>query len=180
MTTPSPQKKPKIKTQNLVSSNSKHVLEFPLIRNLGRATLSASRSRSFWDCRRGVGQGCGFIWMPEGGQKGKGSTSMLTYIVIGRSLYFFLHPNSQHGSHRKNDQRERENERKGESLHSSWKPQSFYDLVSELTSHHFSVFARCKLTTKERELQVVNARIQRSLVATLEDTCHTAPHKQQS
>ena len=33
---------------------------------------------------------------------------MLPDVVTGKSLFFFLQPNSQHGSHRKNDQRERE------------------------------------------------------------------------
>ena len=35
-------------------------------------------------------------------------TFMLPDVVTGKSLFFFLQPNSQHGSHRKNDQRERE------------------------------------------------------------------------
>lgn len=117
----------------------------------------------------------------EGTKKGRELTCMLRDVVTGRSLFFFLQPNSQHGAHRKNDQREKENERKWESLHSSWKPQSFYALISELTFHHFSVFARCQWIAKGRELHKgVNTRIQRSLVATLEDTCYTAPGKQQS
>ena len=41
---------------------------------------------------------------------------MLPDVVTGKSLFFFLQPNSQHGSHRKNDQRERERTRESENV----------------------------------------------------------------
>lgn len=47
----------------------------------------------------------------EGTKTERQFTSMLPDVVTGKSLFFFLQPNSQHGSHRKNDQREKENER---------------------------------------------------------------------
>ena len=117
----------------------------------------------------------------EGTKKERQFTFMLPDVVTGKSLFFFLQPNSQHGSHRKNDQREKENEREWEHLHSSWKPQFFSALISELTSHHFSAFAGCQWIAKGRELHKgVNTRVQRPLAATLEDACYTAPGKQQS
>ena len=52
----------------------------------------------------------------EGTKKGREFTFMLPDVVTGKSLFFFLQPNSQHGSHRKNDQRERERMRESENV----------------------------------------------------------------
>ena len=118
----------------------------------------------------------------EGAKKGREFTFMLPDVVTGKFLLFFLQPNSQHGSHRKNDQREKEREREKVRTF-AFKLETTIFLCSNLRidiSSHF-VFARCQWITKGRELHKgVNTRIQRSLVATLEDTCYTAPGKQQS
>lgn len=178
MTTPSPQKS-KTKTQNLVSSNSKHFLEFPLIRNLGRATLSASRSRSFWDCRRGVSQG---LVSSECHKEGKRGRDLLPCLLISllAGLCTFSSTLTHNMSPTGRMIREREWE-KGREF--ALKLEATIFLLSSLRIDIPSLFCICQMQANnqgEGITQGVNARIQRSLAATLEDTCHTAPDKQQS
>lgn len=117
----------------------------------------------------------------RGDEKGEGIYFHAPWCSYWQVSFFSSLIHSMVPTERMIKEKKRENERKWERLHSSWKPQSFYALISELTFHHFSIFARCQWITKGRELHKgVNTRIQRSLVATLEDTCYTAPGKQQS
>lgn len=131
------------KKKYLVSSNYKHLLHFLLVRNLGTASASASGSRGLGlrlqaSCWPG-------LWFHLNAREGTKSerqfTFMLPDVVTGKSLFLFLQPNSQHGSHRKNDQREKRTRESEKTCNSSWKPQFFSALISELTSHHFSAFA---------------------------------------